>query len=389
MEFDSSGATAETIREEDSYSGIRVTLGGTLSRAAIRFHVDVNVGDPIWPGPQQLNVPRLIGGMIVVRGYPLEMVLAEKIVTALERGTVSTRWRDFVDIYVLTGRYAINAQTLKSSLQRVAEFRNAELAPLRTALNGYAAIAYLALWDQRGTQRRRSRGEVQVGHQPQERGIERREIGRQHEPLVPRRVRAERKTRPRQKSEHQDVGKRIQQKHGARCARRQVLPAQTGGDDGRRDAQQYDEGSEHCAQNSETAMPVDPPPHHQHHLYEEESDPAEHHGTVGLYQGREIQVVPQLIELEAESPKHDRCDAGGCTEEKNLIATSGAREYGHGTLISTRSSGMSPGVTVFSTTSMACIGSRFIHPTDQLPGLPGYVRRPTPVSHDRKELGQW
>jgi predicted nucleotidyltransferase component of viral defense system len=141
MEFDSSGATAETIREEDSYSGIRVTLGGTLSRAVIRFHVDVNVGDPIWPRPQQINVPRLIEGMIVVRAYPLEMVLAEKIVTALERGTVSTRWRDFVDIYVLTGRYAINAQTLKSSMQRVAEFRNAELAPLRTALNGYAAIA--------------------------------------------------------------------------------------------------------------------------------------------------------------------------------------------------------------------------------------------------------
>jgi hypothetical protein len=141
MEFDSNGATAETIREEDSYSGIRVTLGGTLSRAVIRFHVDVNVGDPIWPGPQQISVPRLIEGVIVVRGYPLEMVLAEKIVTALERGTAHTRWRDFVDIYVLTGRFAIKAQALKASMQRVAQFRNAELAPLRTALNGYAAIA--------------------------------------------------------------------------------------------------------------------------------------------------------------------------------------------------------------------------------------------------------
>jgi nucleotidyltransferase AbiEii toxin of type IV toxin-antitoxin system len=78
---------------------------------------------------------------IVVRGYPLEMILAEKIVTALERGTASTRWRDFVDIYVLTGRYAINAQSLKSSMQRVAQFRNTEPAPLQTALNGYAAIS--------------------------------------------------------------------------------------------------------------------------------------------------------------------------------------------------------------------------------------------------------
>jgi hypothetical protein len=81
MEFDSNGATAATIREEDSYSGIRVTLGGTLSRAVIRFHVDV-IGDPIWPEPQQISVPRLIDGVIVVRGYPREMVLAEKIVTA-------------------------------------------------------------------------------------------------------------------------------------------------------------------------------------------------------------------------------------------------------------------------------------------------------------------
>jgi predicted nucleotidyltransferase component of viral defense system len=141
VEFDSNGATAETIREEDSYSGIRVTLGGALSRAVIRFHVDVNVGDPIWPGPQQVSVPRLIDGVIVVRGYPLEMVLAEKIVTALERGTANTRWRDFVDIYVLTRRYPINAQTLTSSLQRVAQFRSAEFAPLQTALKGYAEIA--------------------------------------------------------------------------------------------------------------------------------------------------------------------------------------------------------------------------------------------------------
>jgi hypothetical protein len=40
------------------------TLGGTLSRAVVRFHVDVNVGDPIWPEPQQFSLPRLIDGVI-------------------------------------------------------------------------------------------------------------------------------------------------------------------------------------------------------------------------------------------------------------------------------------------------------------------------------------
>jgi hypothetical protein len=50
----------EVIREEDEYSGIRVTLDGRLSRAAIRLHVDVNVGDPIWPEPQYVSLPRLL-----------------------------------------------------------------------------------------------------------------------------------------------------------------------------------------------------------------------------------------------------------------------------------------------------------------------------------------
>lgn len=141
MTFDSNGAAAEAIREEDTYSGIRVTLGGTLSRAVVRFHVDVNVGDPIWPEPLQISLPRLIDGAISVRGYPLEMVLAEKIVTALERGTANTRWRDFVDVYVLTRRYRIDAETLRSSMQRVARFGSVVLAPLQTALAGYAEIA--------------------------------------------------------------------------------------------------------------------------------------------------------------------------------------------------------------------------------------------------------
>jgi hypothetical protein len=141
LEFDSSGATAEVIRENDDYAGVRVTLGGVLSRAIIRLHVDVNVGDPIWPEPRMVRLPRLLDGELQIRGYPLEMVLAEKIVTAIERGTANTRWRDFVDIYSLTGRHAISAATLRQSLVRVASHRQAELASMQQAFTGYAEIA--------------------------------------------------------------------------------------------------------------------------------------------------------------------------------------------------------------------------------------------------------
>jgi predicted nucleotidyltransferase component of viral defense system len=141
LEFESDGATAESIREEDDYSGVRVTLGGRLSRAVIRLHVDVNVGDPIWPEPRQVSLPRLLEGTLVVRGYPLEMVLAEKIVTAIARGTANTRWRDFVDIYALVRRHGTAAETLQTSLIRVAQYRGTALASLHSVLAGYAEFA--------------------------------------------------------------------------------------------------------------------------------------------------------------------------------------------------------------------------------------------------------
>lgn len=141
IEFDSAGASAEVIREEDDYSGVRVTLSGALSRAAIRLHVDVNVGDPIWPEPRLVTFPRILGGTLVIRGYPLEMVLAEKIVTAIARGSANTRWRDFVDIVALVRRHPIAATTLQSSMDRVAQYRGVEMNALETALAGYAELA--------------------------------------------------------------------------------------------------------------------------------------------------------------------------------------------------------------------------------------------------------
>jgi len=141
IEFDPEQATAEVIREEHEYSGVRVTLGGTLSRAMIRLHVDVNVGDPIWPEPQHVSLPRLLDGVLLVRGYPLEMVLAEKVATAIARGTANTRWRDFVDLYVLAMRHLVNGATLHASLNRVAQYRKLALAPLASVLAGYPEIA--------------------------------------------------------------------------------------------------------------------------------------------------------------------------------------------------------------------------------------------------------
>ncbi|MFC3492900.1 nucleotidyl transferase AbiEii/AbiGii toxin family protein [Glycomyces rhizosphaerae] len=97
LEFDLDHVVVETIRDEES-NGVRIVFGARLSVAKLRLHVDINVGDPIWPGPQTVPLPRLLGGNIELVGYPLTMVLAEKLVTAIQRGTANTRWRDFTDV---------------------------------------------------------------------------------------------------------------------------------------------------------------------------------------------------------------------------------------------------------------------------------------------------
>jgi hypothetical protein len=65
-------ATADSIREADVYAGVRMSLTGELSAA----------------------LPRLLDGEIAIAGYPLPMVHAEKLVTAVQRGVANTRWRD-------------------------------------------------------------------------------------------------------------------------------------------------------------------------------------------------------------------------------------------------------------------------------------------------------
>ena len=142
IEFDPDSATAEIIREDDEYAGVRVSADARLASARPRFHVDINVGDPIWPEPMMVSVPRLMGGgPIELAGYPLHMVHAEKIVTAVQRGTANTRWRDFADVWTLSNQHAIDGSDLRHAIDEVANHRRAQLSLLRIVLDGYAEIA--------------------------------------------------------------------------------------------------------------------------------------------------------------------------------------------------------------------------------------------------------
>jgi nucleotidyltransferase AbiEii toxin of type IV toxin-antitoxin system len=127
------------ISGEGVCPGMRVTMGTRLFSARPQFRVDVNVGDPITP-PGNVTIPRLLGGTLVVRGYPLAVVFAELTVTAIARGTASTRWRDYADMYLLARRYPLDGTQLSQSIRDVGLHRGIKLMPLSQVLAGYGDI---------------------------------------------------------------------------------------------------------------------------------------------------------------------------------------------------------------------------------------------------------
>jgi hypothetical protein len=82
------------------------------------------------------------------------MILAEKIVTAVQRGSRNTRWRDFADVHQLTRRHTVSADDLGGACREVSSYREVVLVPLSTILDGFASNAVIQWAGWRRRQRR-------------------------------------------------------------------------------------------------------------------------------------------------------------------------------------------------------------------------------------------
>lgn len=141
LEFDVDSVGGEQIRDEADYTGVRVKITARLATAQIALHVDVNFGDPIWPAPTEASLPLLLGGTLRLLGYPDHMVLAEKIVTALERGEQNTRWRDFTDLAAIARTRSVDGSDFQEAIGVVANYRQVVLEPLGPLLSAMPALA--------------------------------------------------------------------------------------------------------------------------------------------------------------------------------------------------------------------------------------------------------
>lgn len=152
IEFNLDSIRAQTIRDGDAYQGIRVKLTGVIGRSQNTIGLDVSFGDPIWPAPQLIALPRVLdkdqSAPIAILGYPLVMIVAEKVVTMIQRGDANTRWRDFADVIAIANRHPMKESELWEAINVVSSHRGATLETLIPALDGMPPFAQAkwALW---------------------------------------------------------------------------------------------------------------------------------------------------------------------------------------------------------------------------------------------------
>ena len=135
--FDTANLTTTTMREDAEYHGVRVVIPAQLATAKIKVQLDMSFGDPI--DVTEVDYPTLLDDQeIHLLGYPVELVLAEKITTMMNRGEANTRDRDFADVVTLSRVHSVDAATLLNRIARTAEHRSHEVIALRDALGDLA-----------------------------------------------------------------------------------------------------------------------------------------------------------------------------------------------------------------------------------------------------------
>lgn len=93
----------ELIAENRKYNGIRVNFVGFIKNTRTPFSVDFGVGDVVVPPPLKRVLPVLMPEyeQPEVLTYSLESVIAEKFDANLSRMELTSRMKDFFDIYYL------------------------------------------------------------------------------------------------------------------------------------------------------------------------------------------------------------------------------------------------------------------------------------------------
>ena len=126
MRFLEESVQAAEIREDARYGGIRIELVGMLGNARCPVQIDIGYGDVVTPDPELVRYPPILedNPVPVLKAYPRETVLAEKLEAIVSLGMANSRMKDFFDLQVLIQDYPADRRLAAEAIRRTFERRN-------------------------------------------------------------------------------------------------------------------------------------------------------------------------------------------------------------------------------------------------------------------------
>ncbi len=108
------------------YPGISASLIARIKNTRTPINIDFGVGDVIVPGQEQRKIPTQLDDFTapMVNTYSLETTVAEKLDAILYLMELSTRMKDYYDIFFLADKFEFDGATLSDALRET--FRNRE-----------------------------------------------------------------------------------------------------------------------------------------------------------------------------------------------------------------------------------------------------------------------
>ncbi len=134
--------SAEEIREDQEYDGVRITLVGMLNQARIPLQVDIGFGDAITPAPEQIEYPTLFDAPpALLKAYPRYTLVAEKAEAMVKLGLANSRMKDFYDLWLVSRLFSFEGNLLRKALKNTFNRRRTrfpESAPFAFTPSFYA-----------------------------------------------------------------------------------------------------------------------------------------------------------------------------------------------------------------------------------------------------------
>ncbi|WP_292593810.1 nucleotidyl transferase AbiEii/AbiGii toxin family protein [Mesotoga sp. UBA5847] len=123
IRFDLESMNLRTIADAKKYPGTRVSITAYMERTRLSVTVDVGFGDCITPERVQMEFPVLLNDpQPVVFAYSKESVIAEKLEAMASLGFLTSRYKDFYDIFLLSRFFPFTGTTLQAAIRET--FRN-------------------------------------------------------------------------------------------------------------------------------------------------------------------------------------------------------------------------------------------------------------------------